>query len=406
MNGKTKEFLDRHLINSDCVDMQNLCALIMNEMKLGLEGKKSSMPMINSYCSPDFDAKPGKKVAVIDAGGTNFRTCLVSFDENGQPVIEDFKKSRMPGIDREVNAKEFFCTIADEVERLIEKTDRIGFCFSYAAKILPDHDGVPLFFSKEIKADEVVGKELGKELFAELSERGHDMSAKKIIILNDTVTTLLAGLPVSYKTGCESCIGFILGTGTNTAYVNGKTIINEESGNLSFELGDIDRRFIESTLNPETYHFEKMISGAYLGKSAHFILNQAKKEKLFSDSFTLPEELDTKGLGDFLDGLDSPFSKASEEDRTVCEEILKAFVFRAAKLTAASLAATVLVTDFGKKKPILINADGTTFYKTRYLKEKTEEYLNDYLGQFGRSAKFTQIENAPVIGSAIGALSL
>lgn len=406
MNGKTKVFLDRHMINPDCVDMDKLCALIMDEMKKGLEGKKSSMPMIDSYCSPDFDAKPGKKVAVIDAGGTNFRTCLVSFDENGQPAIEDFRKSRMPGIEKEVSAQEFFSTIADEVERLADKTDRIGFCFSYAAKILPNHDGVPIVFSKEIKAPEVVGKELGKELFAELSRRGHDMSAKKIIILNDTVTTLLAGLPVANNTGCDSCIGFILGTGTNTAYVHGKTIINEESGNLSFALGDIDKQFIDSTLNPNTYHFEKMISGAYLGKAGLFILNQAKEEGLFSDGFVLPGELDTKGLGDFLDGLDSPFSNASDEDRKVCEDILKAFIFRAAKLTAASLAATVLVTDFGQKKPMLINADGTTFYKTRYLKDKTDEYLNEYLAKYGRSAVFTQIENAPVIGSAIGALSL
>ena len=65
---------------------------------------------------------------------------MVTFDENLSPVISDFHKSRMPGIEREVSASEFFSVIADETERLIDLSDRIGFCFSYAAEILPDHD--------------------------------------------------------------------------------------------------------------------------------------------------------------------------------------------------------------------------------------------------------------------------
>ena len=118
---------------------------------------------------------------VIDAGGTNFRTCLVTFDHNLNPVISDFRKSRMPGIEREVSAKEFFSIIADETERLIDKSDRIGFCFSYAATILPDHDGIPECFSKEIKASEVLGKHLGKEILK-------DIHAKETRIERDTCT--------------------------------------------------------------------------------------------------------------------------------------------------------------------------------------------------------------------------
>ena len=68
----------------------------------------------------------------------------------------------------------------------------------------------------------------------------------------------------------------------------------------------------------------------------------------------------------------------------------------------------MLITDFGKDKnhPVLINADGTTFYKTPYLKDSTVEYLKDYLEKKGRYVEFTQIEDSPIIGSAIGALAL
>lgn len=192
MQAKVLDFLNRHNLNPDEISMDELCAYFLREMKAGLAGEPSSLPMIPSYCSPDGKPKAGQKVVVIDAGGTNLRTCIVEFSPELKPEIKEFKKTRMPGSDREVTAKEFFSLFADELKRIIDQCDRIGFCFSYAAQILPDHDGIPLSLSKEVKAPEIVGKKLGVGLLSELASRGHDVSNKKIIILNDTVSTLLA----------------------------------------------------------------------------------------------------------------------------------------------------------------------------------------------------------------------
>ena len=97
-----------------------------------------------------------------------------------------------------------------------------------------------------------------------------------------------------------------------------------------------------------------------------------------------------------------------DEDYDTLFEILGSFIARAAKLTAANLASAVLITDFGKDEdhPVLINADGTTFHKTAFLKSYTIEYLDAFLAEKGRRAVITQIENSPTIGSAIGALTL
>ena len=276
MKRQVEEFLNRHNLNADEISMDELCDLFLKEMKAGLAGKPSSLAMIPSFCSPDAVPKEGEQVIVIDAGGTNFRTCLVTFDHDLNPMISDFKRCQMPGIDHEVSASEFFSIIADETERLIDRSDRIGFCFSYAATILPDHDGIPECFSKEIKASEVLGKHLGRELLKELASRGHDVSKKKVLILNDTVATLLAAQARNTKGSYDGCIGFILGTGTNTAYIEkmenitkldpsiprvGSQIINVESGCLNICLGDLDRRFLNTTKDPDLYGFEKMISG-------------------------------------------------------------------------------------------------------------------------------------------------
>ena len=73
-----------------------------------------------------------------------------------------------------------------------------------------------------------------------------------------------------------------------------------------------------------------------------------------------------------------------------------------------NLASAVLMTNFGKDPdhPVLINADGTTFYKTAYLRSFTQEYLDAFLAQKGRRAVFTRIEDSPIIGCAIGGLTL
>ena len=342
----------------------------------------------------------------------------------------------MPGTGQEVSAKEFFSIIADELERLIDKSDKIGFCFSYAAEILPDHDGIPQMFSKEIKAKEVLGKHLGVEILAELASRGHDVSAKKVIVMNDTVTTLLAAQAKNSNGSYDGCVGFILGTGTNTAYIEKTSnitkidpsilasgqvpenqIINVESGCLKLHMGDIDRKFLESTRDPDLYLFEKMVSGAYLGPLAFMVIDQAVKEGIlsqeFADAHAAYTSLSTMDLNAFLKEEESNqlarcCKYCSEDDYDTLMEILGSFISRAAKLAAANLAAAVLKTDFGKDEdhPVLINADGTTFLYTACLKSYTTEYLDAYLAEKGRRAVITQIDDSPIIGSAIGALSL
>ena len=169
---KTEEFLNRSKIDADQVDMDQLITSFLSEMEKGLAGAPdSSLKMIPTYTTTSETILADQPVIVIDAGGTNLRTCLVRFDREKNPRISEFKKTSMPGVKSEVTAKEFFSIIADEVERLIDRSDRIGFCFSYAAEITSDRDGIPLVFSKEIKAPEVIGMPLGKSLLAELASR-------------------------------------------------------------------------------------------------------------------------------------------------------------------------------------------------------------------------------------------
>lgn len=429
---RTREFLKAWGVSPDCVDMHELLDVFHSEMERGLAGKGGSLEMIPTYTEVQESVPVGQSVIVLDAGGTNFRTCLVTFGEDGKPVISDFKKTAMPGISREVSAKEFFSVFADEVERLIDKSDRIGFCFSYAARITPEHDGIPLMFSKEIKAPEVIGKPVGKTLLEELARRCHDVSHKKVAVLNDTVATLLAGQSVEAGKQFGGYIGFILGTGTNVAYVEdnrnitklpglkpGRQIINVESGNFVGRPGKLDELFFSTTKQPAIYHFEKMISGAYQGPLCQLLIEKAVEEgilsKTFGERFEAFKPLSTTVMSNYLE---MPFNQdyalvkcvqGNEEDAIALWHLIDNLISKAAKLTAANLTAAVLASGQGKdpRRPVCINADGTTFYKTEFLKRDTEFYLQQYLQQeLDRYAVLVKIENSPTIGAAIAGLSV
>ena len=429
----TTAFLSKWGIEAASIDMKSLLATFLSEMEKGLENESgSSLKMIPTYTEVVSSLAKGEPVIVLDAGGTNFRTCLVTFDEQGLAHIEDFRKVSMPGVKEEVTAQQFFSTFADEVERLIDKSDKIGFCFSYAAAITEDHDGIPLVFSKEIKAPEVIGKKVGASLLSELARRGYDVSKKKVAVLNDTVATLLAGQGAPSDTDYSGYIGFILGTGTNTAYVernsnisklglfDGKSqIINIESGNFDFCPGRLDREYFDSTKHPEQYHLEKMISGAYLGPLSTLVIQKAIAEGVLSSTFAKRfAQLGTVNTTVMSNYLEMPFNsnyalvaccEGNEDDAIALWMIIDAVIARAAKLTAANLAATVIKSGAGTdpRKPVCINADGTTFYKTEYLKKYTEYYLHTYLQlEHKRYYRFVRIDDSPTIGAAIAGLSL
>lgn len=434
---KVEEFLRKWRLGPDAVDMGEVCRKMEVEMARGLYTKDSgsSLPMIPTFFSDDSNLVPGRKAIVLDAGGTNLRTCLVEFDSNLQPLITDFQKTKMPGLEREVSKKEFFSVMADNVQRLIPKSRSIGFCFSYAARITRDLDGIPLAFSKEIKAPEVIGERLGRSLLEECAARGLDVSGHRICVLNDAVATLLAGRTASGAGREHSAwVGYILGTGTNTAYAErtamiGKLeegertvermVINLESGNFSLELGPMDELFRATTRESGRYKFEKMISGAYLGPLSAMAISKAVEEGVFSKAFAGEfeniGELDTIRMSNFLErpfDMDSPLSRAAsfdDADRRSLFRLLDAFIARAAKLTACNLAAVVLKTGEGRdpSRPVCVNADGTTFYKTWNLRRYTDFYLYDYLTRgLGLNYEFVRIPDSPVIGAATAALAL
>jgi hexokinase len=429
--GEAIEFLCANYMDSGQVEMESLLYTFTKEMERGLEGSGGSLLMIPTYLEADREVPLGRPVIAIDAGGTNFRVGLASFGSSSGPELSHFRNYPMPGLGEEVSSKAFFSTIAGYLEEVADLSDEIGFCFSYATAIQPSGDGRLIRFCKEVKAKEVEGQLVGERLAAALEEAGHS-GTKRIVLLNDTVATLLAGRAASAERRYESYIGFILGTGTNCAYIEGnseiaklpgldpsrKQIVNVESGGFGkAPRGAIDLKFDRSTVDPGQYTFEKMISGGYLGRLFGAVLAKGASEGLFSSDAAgligaLPP-IETRSLGVFLsdpsrarDSLASAFPSISDLD--IAYNLAERLVERAAKLSAVNLAAIALKSGAGRdpRGPVCVTADGTTFYELKGLREKTLRFLEPFLlERFGVRCEFARVENAPMIGAAIAGLS-
>ena len=162
---RVQDFLEAHDMEPERVDPKREAALMLEDMRRGLAGEKSDMPMIPTYLSNDAQLPLGRSVAVIDAGGTNFRSALVRFEEDGCHVSE-LSKCRMPGVGEPCTWEEFISFVADRIEPLMGRAESIGFCFSYSADITPDMDGRVIRIDKEVVVTGSEGKLIGASLRA------------------------------------------------------------------------------------------------------------------------------------------------------------------------------------------------------------------------------------------------
>jgi hexokinase len=242
---------------------------------------------------------------------------------------------------------------------------------------------------------------------------------------------LLAGKSASFGRDYDSFIGFILGTGTNTCYIESNRnilknnmlnkaksqIINIESGNFGkAPRTDIDIMFDSTTTNPGSYTFEKMISGGYFGGLCLTALKAAAEEDVFKpDTIACIRglnELSSEDVNNFIGNsatARSPLHSCVKHrtDDANCRAIIDCLIDRAAMLVAANLAAVILKTGKGRSsdRPVLLTIEGTIYYKLHRMKSQIDKYLQEYLsGERQRYFEYAEVQNSSLAGAALAAL--
>lgn len=424
------DFFDKHRFSSE-IDVNSLLSEFDRQMTAGLAGNIDSLAMIPAFVDVNKPVPTEKPIIVLDAGGTNLRVAVMTFNGVGQVDTANFQKFPMPGTTGETIGKTaFFDAFAAFLQPVSSYADTVGFCFSYATEITPELDGKLLRWTKQIAAPEIVGEMVGSSIAAALEQKtGRKL---KIRVLNDTVATLLAGKSAGISRQYDSYVGFILGTGTNIAYIesnraitkvnglnpNHTMVINVESGNFNgAPASDFDNRFDASTADPGIGRFEKMISGAYIGGLGLSLLKCAAQDGLFSQKASTAllamNNLETKDFDDFVA---NPFASEgalaripfTNDDRRTVIALGEPLFIRAASLTATNIAAAVMRSGAGRDAlhPVCITIDGSTYYRTRsaFFKSRTEAALRAILSPRGVHFDIINVDDAPMVGSAVAGL--
>ncbi|NXD13308.1 HXK3 protein, partial [Nothocercus nigrocapillus] len=406
-------------------DLQRVQALMRREMDLGLNQEtnaQSSIRMLPTYvrntpdgtgegrdegtgwrgcCSPAhtpccLPAERGVFLA-LDLGGTNFRVLVVHVEQDGVHMASEIYA--IPLAIMQGTGEALFDHIIDCITDFQQKQGLtgqvlpLGFTFSFPCQQLGLDKAVLLSWTKGFSASGCVGRDV-VQMLREAAQRKQHSGLDVVAVVNDTVGTMMS---CGYDDpSCE--IGLIVGTGTNTCYMEemknvgtaegdeGRMCINMEwgafgdNGCLDDIFTDFDRMVDEKTINPGKQRwvrvaarrrsrvrgagcaqrrlpagrFEKLISGMYLGEIVRYILlalverrilfrgkpsPKLQTRDIFQTKFLSTIEIDGLALRQVRGVLHELELDASFEDSVLVREVCQAVSLRAAQLCAAGLAA-------------------------------------------------------------------
>ncbi len=409
-------FLQDNGLDPKGLDAEAILKDFREDMGRGLAGE-GPLPMLPAAFPLRGDLPRNCEIPAFDVGGTNIRSARIRFNAHGEPTVLNQLRGFMPGSRGPVDHATFYRILCDVLVPNVRAGESVGYCFSYPV----DELGTLLFWTKGIQAPSVMGSNVMRDLEAALEERG--LKDCTVCVLNDTVAALLAAYAHHADTQRAGYVGFILGTGSNTAYA--ETVerivkapglprgchipINCESGNFSrFPRSRFDERY-EALSGNGRAQWERCISGVHLGPLGTEILHAAAEAGLFSPGVrdaVLARTFTNVELDGFCSGkMPDVLYCTAEEARTVRGLICPMYE-RAARFAAINIAAAALRSAEARDMrsgTIRVNADGSTFWKTASVPfvDLVRADLEALLSPRGFSFEIVRIDDAPLIGAAL-----
>ena len=255
-----------------------------------------------------------------------------------------------------------------------------------------------------------------------------------VAMINDTVGTMLARC-IDNR---DCYVGLILGTGTNACYLedsskiakwDGKRktnhmIINMEWGNFDqsrkvLPFTKYDNELDANSINTGSQLLEKMISGMYLGEIARLVCldliasgdlfsgrqsSRMSKQWGFETAFMSHMEDDiTNNLCHIKNLVAKEFgiSNISMTDRKLLKKICEIVSTRAARLSAAGIAAVVSKID--KVQGCTVAVDGSVFQHYPNFEARMYAALTEIFGFKGHNIHFVRAEDGSGKGAALAA---
>lgn len=425
-----KALSDSKLLISD-KDRDKYVAAFVTELKGGLAGRKSSLKLLPSFVKFASKITSRDKIAVIECGQVTLSKG--SFQQNGEKYnVQEVMGYPMPGLGKETSMEYFYKQIIFNARDVLRSTNKIGLCFRHPIEANAKGDGKLLKWAREsINVSELVGKFIGEEFKKYLKEEFE--REYKIIVLNDTVATLIAGLGETWDKEFEDFIGLVHSRGYNLAYI-------EDGRELKGILADTKYLKSQMVLNTQAGGFSK-VENSLVDKEVHALLGKMSVgefsqkvnseclplalkviAKEFSGKLLSPkiskrllemEDLDLEQMEAFIRcGLKSNseiasfFRFATLDDAVNLGIIIDQILERAARLVAIQISGILKYKNIGHNvlQPVGIIVEGEFFDLVRDFEDRVRCEIFQYFGKSDpRFIRFLNVPNATLLGTGIAA---
>uniref|UniRef100_A0A7S0H5D3 Phosphotransferase n=1 Tax=Hanusia phi TaxID=3032 RepID=A0A7S0H5D3_9CRYP len=426
---------------------------MVHQMKAGLQKNGNSpMLMLPTHLRKLPSGGEQGSFLALDLGGTNFRVLKVNLQGHGKVDVKQ-AKHRIAESMMYAPGKELFSFFAEKVKEMVPEAVGkdcprvpLGFTFSFPVQQSAINVGRLVRWTKGFTCPDVVGEDVVALLQQALDD--HDVNVEVVALVNDTPGTMFAG---AYKNP-KVAAGLILGTGTNLCFKQSvskasklyeapasssrpsvvtwfqapyagkheEQIINTEWGGFDSTMRVLpllayDVMLDAKSVNPGEHLYEKMISGMFLGELVRLVASELiAKELLFEgqvyDCFIKPGTFTTEVMSklECNNNMNNckkilreiGIDKVSNQDVDVLKKICSFVSSRAARLTAAGLAAVAEY--LNKCDDCLVAVDGTLFLKYPKLEGRIESSLRELLGA-KMGVRFLPASDGSGVGAALAA---
>jgi len=199
--------------------LREICKVFVKEMEEGLKSDDCTLKMIPSFVTNRPTGKEVGTYLALDLGGTNFRVCEINLEGQSKVRLRA-KKFTIPDEAKTADQSVLFDFLAESIAIFIKEynitTDNdinLGFTFSFPVQQTALNQGTILLWNKGFNCANSIGKDVVTLLSEALARK--QLKVNVVALVNDTVGTLMSHAYVDPGT----CVGVILGTGTNAAYV-------------------------------------------------------------------------------------------------------------------------------------------------------------------------------------------
>ncbi len=415
----------------DDINVKNLVKKFISEIKAGISGKKASLELHPSFIKYTGKITNQAKCAILQFGQVNLAKGY--YESDGEKTeVYGIMKYPMPGLHKSMSISEFFKKVIFYARDVLRGTNEIGLCMKHPIKPRIDGDATLINWARNaVCVPDLVGKHIAEEFNKYLEiEFGR---RKKIVVLNDTVATLISGVAKTCEKEYEDFIGVIHSDGFNISYIEEvsklKKIIKEgnlKKGNvvMDIEAGSFDK-IKETKIDMGVMEkLDKVKVGAFSRKvntkcfilALKYIVQEVSEDIISSDvkdKFVKNDDVDIEEVYSFFSGglrsnsiIGQMFKKATLIEAGNLGLIIDKLIERIAKLVSVQICGLLEYKDIGHNplQPVGVVVDGEIFEVVREFEYRVRCEISKYFGiKDPRYVKFLYIPNATLIGAGIAA---